>query len=127
MLLQRHSQPTDEYIFDNPEEDNMIKKLIGNVNCGLLEKGGSTSSKSFPFKHLDEATEYQAEYGGRIIKITQMEINEEGPGLWERGSKCYILNLKDKAELPNGFRYIKELILHMHNFSMDEAYEKLIE
>ena len=120
-----YNQLMNTKISDNPEEDKMIKKLIGNVNYGLLEKGGSTSSKSFPFKHLDEATEYQAELGGRINKITQMEINGEG---YEReGQKCYILNLKDTAELTNGFRYIKELILQMHNFSMYEAYEKLIE
>ena len=40
-------------------------------------RGGSTDSKSFAFKHLDEAFEHQAEYGGRINKITQMEMNEE--------------------------------------------------
>ena len=57
-----HNQLMNTKISDNPEEDKLIKKLIGVVNYGLLEKGGSTDSKSFAFKHLDEALEYQAEY-----------------------------------------------------------------
>ena len=84
-----------------PEEDKLIKKLIVLLITVCWRKGGSTDSKSFAFKHLDEALEHQAEYGGRINKITQMEMNEEG---YEReGQKCYILNLKDKAELTNRF------------------------
>lgn len=49
-------------------------------------------------------------------------------------SKCcdvtrshYVLNIKDKAELVNGFRYIKELLLQKHNFKMFEARRKLRE
>ena len=47
------------------------------VNYGLLEKGGSTSSKSFPYKNLEEAQDYQAENGGRLHKITEVEEMEE--------------------------------------------------
>ena len=112
-------------ISDHHEEDKLIKKLIGVVNYGLLEKGGSTDSESFAFRHLDEALEHRAEYGGRINKITQMVMNEEG--YEKEGQKCYILNLKDKAELTNGFRYVKEFILQMRNLSIYEAYEKLVE
>ena len=120
-----HNQLMNTKFSDNPEEDKLIKKLIGVVNYGLLEKGGSTDSKSFAFRHLDEALEHQAEYGGRINKTTQMVVNEEGRA--KEGQKCYILNLKDKDELTNGFRYVKELILQMHSLSMYEAYEKLME
>ena len=42
-------------ISDNLGEDKLIKKLIGVFDYGLLEKGGSTDSKSFAFKHLAEA------------------------------------------------------------------------
>ena len=73
-------------------EDKLIKKLIGVVNYGLLEKGGSTGSKSFAFQHLDEVQDHQAEHGGRINKITQMKMNEEGGE--REGQTCYILNLK---------------------------------
>ena len=92
------------------------------MNYGLLEKGGSTSYKSFPFKHLEEALENQAEHGGRLHKISQYEVIE---GYEKETQKCYILNLKDKAELKNGFRWIKELILQMHNLNMYNAYHKL--
>jgi hypothetical protein len=117
-----HNQLMNTKISDDIEEDKMIKKLIGVVNYGLLEKGGSTSYKSFPFKHLEEALENQAEHGGRLHKISQFEEIE---GYAKETQKCYVLNLKDKAELKNGFRWIKELILHMHNFSMYNAYHKL--
>ena len=50
-----------------------------------------------------------------------MKMNEEG---YEReGQTCYILNLKGKAESTNGFRYVEEFSLQLHNFSMYEAYE----
>ena len=89
-----------------------------------MEKGGSTSYKSFPFKHLEEALENQAEHGGRLNKISQYEVIE---GYEKETDKCYVLNLKDKAELKNGFRWIKELILQMHNLNMYNynAYHKL--
>ena len=109
-------------ISDDHEEDKMIKTIIGVVNYGLMEKGGSTSYKSFPFKHLEEALENQAEHGGRLNKISQYEVIE----VYEKETdKCYVLNLKDKAELENGFRWIKELILQVHNLNMYNAYHKL--
>ena len=37
---------------------------------------------------------------------------------------CYVLNLKDKAESKNGFRWIKELVLQMQNLNMYNAYHK---
>ena len=32
--------------------------------------------------------------------------------------KCYVLNLKNKAEVKNGFRWIKELVLQMQILNM---------
>ena len=37
----------------------------------------------------------------------------------------YILNLKDQAQLKNGFRYIKELRLQLHNYEMYKAHINL--
>ena len=61
-------------INSNSDLDKTIKKLIANINFGLLEKGGSTSQKSMIFKHLREAVNYQAEYGGKIHKLTDVEV-----------------------------------------------------
>ena len=36
------------------------------------------------------------------------------------------MNLKDKAELRNGYRYIKELLLQHHNFRVSKDFHKLI-
>ena len=44
---------------NDKDEDKYIKQLIGNVNYGLLEKGGSTSHKSIVYKNLREAVHNQ--------------------------------------------------------------------
>ena len=58
-----HQEIIDELwsmtISDDIDEDKYIKKLIANVNFGLLEKGGSTDQKSLLFKNLNEALDYQ--------------------------------------------------------------------
>ena len=121
-------------ISSNSDLDKTIKKLIANINFGLLEKGGSTSQKSMVFKHLKEAVNYQTEYGGKIHKLTDVEVecietkSEDSLKMNEYESEAenyYILNLKDKAQLQNGFRYIKELLLQYHNFKMYQDYYKL--
>ena len=57
-------------ISDHFPEDAKIKKLIANVNFGLLEKGTNKSSKSFAFDGLRETLYYQQDVGGKINKIT---------------------------------------------------------
>ena len=113
-------------ISHDEDEDKQIKKLIANVNYGLLEKGGSTDQKSIPFKDLKEAMDYQTEYGGRLCKIEEEidEADETGQCKTYASDRtpCYILNLRDKAELKNGFRWIKELLLQHHNFKMYNDY-----
>ena len=121
-------------ISDDVDEDKYIKKLIANVNFGLLEKGGATDQKSLLFKHLNEALEYQAEYGGKIHKISDREMYDEmidGDDITEvkqvslNSNDYYILNLKDQAQLKNGFRYIKELLLQFHNYEMYKSFQRL--
>ena len=116
------------------DEDAFTKKLIANVNYGLLAKGGSTNQKNIVFRNLKEAVNYQTEYGGKIHKLThieeEVEIGDDLHHSWHSSTETeqeayYILNLKDKAQLKNGYRYIKELLLQQHNFSMYKAYFKL--
>ena len=86
------------------------------------------------FKHLREAVNYQTEYGGKIHKLTDVEVEhietkrDDSLEIREydsEGESYYVLNLKDKAQLQNGFRYIKELLLQYHNFKMYQDYYKL--
>ena len=117
-------------ISENDEENKYIKKLIANVNFGLLEKSGATDQKSILFRNLGEALEYQAEYGGKLHKISDVEGNDEEAGANEEtttSNNYYILNLKDQVKLKNGFRYEKELLLQTHNLEMFKAYKKLEE
>ena len=91
------------------DEDKYIKQLIGNVNYGLLEKGGSTSHKSIVYKNLREAVHNQASYGGKAHKLSYVKetIVEERceekfstqiDGYEDELDAYYILNLKDKAQ-----------------------------
>lgn len=89
-----------------------------------MEKGGSTNQKSLVFNSINEAMEYQANYGGNLLKINDIEVNME-ENEEEINQSYYILNIRDKAKLRNGFRYIKELLLQHHNFKMNKAYFKL--
>ena len=41
------------------------------------------------------------------------------------GNKYYILNICDQVDLTNGFRYIKELLLQIHNYKMFSDYMEL--
>ena len=116
------------------DEDKFIKKLIGNINYGLMEKGGSTDQKSIVFRNLKEAVNYQTDCGGKIHKLThieeEVERGHDKEHSWTSSFETeqeayYILNLKDKAQLKNGYRWIKEILLQYHNFSMWEAYWKL--
>ena len=121
----------DTEISNDLEEDKGIKKLIANVNFGLLEKSNNKVQKSKIYETLDEAKYYQEQFGGRInilskfheeFEIDDYDMGTDNPPLtqvWkEDEKKYYILNISDKAYLKNGFRYIKELLLQYHNFKM---------
>ena len=109
-------------ISDHFPEDAKIKKLIANVNFGLLEKGTNKSSKSFAFDGLREALYYQQEVGGKINKIIGYDLESDK----ELDRKYYCLTVTDRVALRNGFTYIKELLLQYHNHKMQEDYKKLI-
>ena len=104
--------------------DKLIKKLIANVNIGLLERTCSKDQKSVVFKNLSEACEFKATHGGKIHKLTDYETIDD---IEEERDSYYITNISDIAKLKNGFIYIKELLLQGHNFKMYRDYHKLIE
>ena len=108
-------------ISDHFPEDAKIKKLIANVNFGLLEKGTNKSSKSFAFDSLREALYYQQEVGGKINKITGYDEDDK-----ELDRKYYCLTVTDRVALRNGYTYIKELLLPTHNHKIQEDYTKLL-
>ena len=118
-------------ISDDVDEDKMIKKTIANVNIGLLEKLGSTDIKSIPFKTVEEALHHQEEFGGKLYKFERETIevmdDEYSSDVKQEDEQApvYILNLTDKAQLKNGFVYIKELLLQYHNFKMYSDYKAL--
>jgi hypothetical protein len=120
-----------------PEEDTKIKKLIANVNFGLLEKGKNTAIKTHVFETLDEAKTNQAEKGGvvnYIRKYLSEEVEEEDDDgdkeirlkHTQEGKEYYVLNVQDTAVLRDGFRYIKELLLQEFNSKLNKDYQALI-
>ena len=82
-------------ISDHFPEDAKIKKLIANVNFGLLEKCTNKSSKGFAFDGLREAL-----YIGYDLESDK-----------ELDRKYYCLTVTDRVALRNGYIYIKELLL----------------
>lgn len=126
---------------DDIEEDKSNKKRIANITFGMLEKSSNTAQRSYIFNSLREAIHYQKQSGGRIYAIQEetviYEMDEDDEdddeeninlqGKEKKGETCYILNVTDRTKLMNGFRFVKEMLLQYHNFSMYEAYNKLIE
>ena len=105
-------------ISTDPEEDKGIKKLIANVNFGLLEKSDNKVQKSKIYETLDEAKYFQEQFGGNIailrkiheeFEIDDHDVGTDNPPLsivWREDEKTYYgLNISDKASLKNGFRY----------------------
>ena len=64
---------------DDAEEDKYCKKLVANVNFGLLEKGQNKVQKSKIFNTLEEVRYHQATYGGKvsILKRFHEEVVEQ--------------------------------------------------
>ena len=62
---------------DDETTDKQSTKLLGNVNFGLLKKGGATAHQSILFKSIDEAIHYQTEYGGKIHKLSQLRSERD--------------------------------------------------
>ena len=118
------------FLSDDIEEDKNNKKRIANITFGMLEKSNNTAQRSYIFNSLREAIHYQRQSGGRIYAIQEEtvidEIDEDEENInlkstKKEGETCYILNVTDRTKLMNGFRFIKELLLQCHNFSMYEA------
>ena len=106
-------------------EDTRIKKLISNVNIGLLEKSTNTSQKSLVFNELNEALYHRHKFGkGKINRICGI-YDDEDKMTREMKNKYFTLTLSDKQDLCNGFIYIKELILQHHNFRMYQDYQEI--
>ena len=99
-------------ISNDPDEDKQIKQTIANINFGLLEKSNHTSQRRRLFKSLREACHYQTIYGGKVIALTHnmkeyIDLDDECDIKSNGGETFYVLNVSDKTELVNGFRYIK--------------------
>ena len=63
-------------ITDDADVDMYCKKLIANVNFGLLEKGQNKVQKSKIFNTLEEVRYHQATYGGRVSILKRFHEEE---------------------------------------------------
>ena len=128
-------------ISEDKTEDIYIKKLIANVNIGLLEKCFNKKSKGYLFRDKSECQHYQAKIGGTIHVVSKIEdcvnlwvstdLDEGIPELVDRhlfkqvGEPFYVLVLNAQTQLRNGYRYIKDLLLQNHNHKLTTAYDAL--
>ena len=129
-------------ISDDEHDDKVLKKMIGNVNIGLLEKSKNTNSRSVMFSDLEECRLFQEQYGGEILTISKEEENNyikndldwdldvEPTKIIHHVSKSqkdiiYLLILEANSTLLNGFRYIKEQLIQIHQLKMYNDFNKL--
>ena len=140
-------------ISDNKHEDTFIKKLIANVNIGLLEKCFNKVSRGYLFQDKAECQHYQAILGGTMHVIQKIEERVEVKPFFDHGldygiepldppsddeaeeltshlfvtvgAPLYVLVRKAQQQLKNGFRYIKELLMQHHNHKLIDAFDML--
>ncbi len=67
-------------VAEDDQQDVYIKKLVANVNIGLLEKCSDKKSTGHLFQDYDECKFYQAQYGGVIHSIKKMRTS---PKFWK--------------------------------------------
>ena len=60
-------------ISKDEHQNKQIKKIIANINFGLLEKSRNKAQRSRMFETLDEAMYYQKLYGGRVYAIDEAQ------------------------------------------------------
>ena len=63
-------------ISNDSNEDKHLKKLIANVNIGILEKGTNKANKSYIFNTLEEAQQKQLKYSGTIAVVSKTKLVE---------------------------------------------------
>ena len=129
-------------ICESKLSDKNFKKLVATTTFGLLEQHINKNSKSFIFDTYNDCKFYQAKYGGLIHNIKQYEerasecLNnldwdlDEAEATQtveyvETGREIFVLNLCVQADMRNGFRYIKELLMQHFNNRMQQSYDKL--
>ena len=140
-------------ISDNKHEDTFIKKLVANVNIGLLEKCFNKVSRGYLFQDKAECQHYQAILGGTMHVIQKIEERVEVKPFFDHGldygiepldppsddeaeeltshlfmtvgAPLYVLVRKAQQQLKNGFRYIKELLMQHHNHKLIGAFDML--
>ena len=107
---------------DNKDDDNSIKKLIANINFGLLEKSQNKQQKTYVFGDLSERKHYQSQYGGNlniISKIEQIHGQSNNPldkdiedadllTATNTVKEYYALNIYGRSTFKKGFRYSRK-------------------
>ena len=59
-------------ISGDAQADVYIKKLVANVNIGLLEKGMNRRTAGYLLKDLTECNHFQAQHGGVVHRIQKI-------------------------------------------------------
>ncbi len=131
----------DANVSEGPQQDVYVKKLIANVNIGLLEKWFNKKSVGFLFQDYEECKYYKAQYGGAIHSVQRIEAVSElfersllglddgvdvvGPVVSvkfeHRGSPYFVLVLKAEKQLRSGVRDTKEFLAQGRNFKLSRC------
>ena len=83
------------------------------------------------FDSLRECRSHQSDQGGTISVIEQQQVKKTSSELGasfaykNTGRAVFVLTKTETTKLCDGFRYIKELLIQLHNLAMQEAYDRL--
>ena len=134
-------------------KDKSYKKIIANCNYGLLEKHINKRQRSYILNNYEDCKHYQCKYGGSINYIKEYEATHidygrlsrdldyggpdhdpddlpplkqhDGVEYKDTGKVIWVLNQTNEADMTNGFRYIKELLIQHHNAYMQSCLLRL--
>jgi hypothetical protein len=99
-------------ISDDEEENATLKKLIANVNYGLLEKSQNTRAKSVVFNSIKEAKHFQVKYGGTLNTIQEYEVKEEEVHTNYHADLDTGINFTDDGDDPDDVKVVYAKVFH---------------
>jgi hypothetical protein len=99
-------------ISEDQDENAMLKKLIANVNYGLLEKSQNTKTKSVVFNSAKEAKHFQVKYGGTLAFMQEYEIKEEEVHTNYHADLDKGVNFTDDGDDPDDSKVVYAKVFH---------------
>jgi len=124
---------------DDTQKNLLCAKNIINMILGIIEKKQNKKTTSIICKDINECCYYKHLYNGEVsvmhekmnekINLDQLsddESDDETTTEINKEEYLYMVHIRDKAELINGLKYIKEIVYQLCSLQNYQLYERLI-